>query len=193
MPLDTRLAALISALGADIKALYGASRYGLLAWSDDPALATSTYKPASGTLALMLTSAALSRVSGATLTVSVQVTTAGATLTAAQNLLGLYSSDGTTLTRIGVSADQSAVWTSTGLKTVSFITSAAIAMGSSLYLAVLAVGTTTPAFQAALAAPLINAGPVKRRSSVAAQTTLPASIAVSSLVAASTNVAVMVA
>lgn len=193
MALDTRLAALIVAIGGDVKALRSpAAASGFTAWSDDPALITGTLRPTSGVLTLGLGVAAAARASGASVTVTAEVTTIGATLTSAQNLLGLYRSDGTTLTRIGVSADQSLAWVVLGVKTASITLSAAVNPGDVLYLAVLTVGVTTPTFRAAPAATLINAGTVKRRATLAAQTAMPASLTLSGLTAATQAVGVLV-
>jgi hypothetical protein len=156
---------------------------GHLAWSDDASLITGTLKPTTGTLSFALGVAAAARANGATLTVTVEVATVGATLTAGQNLLGLYRSDNTTLTRLGVSADQGAAWLTTGIKTTTLTLATAINPGDLLYLALLTAGTTTPTFRAAPAATLINAGTVKRRGTVVG-TTLPATLTLASVVAA---------
>ncbi|MDB5164791.1 MAG: hypothetical protein JWL89_417 [Candidatus Saccharibacteria bacterium] len=74
------------------------------------------------------------------------VGTAGATLTASQNFAAIFSSAGT---QLGVTADQSTAWTSTGLKTMALATpNLAISGGVSAFVWVmyLANGTTAPAF-----------------------------------------------
>lgn len=156
---------------------------GLLACSDDPAILTGTFKPASGALSLGLAVAAGARAAGAAVTVTVEVTTAGVTLTLGQNLVGLYRSDGVTLTRVGVSADLNAAWLTVGVKTASVTLSSAVAPGDVLYVALLAVGVTTPTFRAAAAATLINAAPVRRRASLVGQASLPAAVTLSGTVA----------
>jgi hypothetical protein len=75
---------------------------------------------------------------------------AGAVLTAAQNLIGLYNAAGTLL---GSSADQSGVWNTTGFKGATALTqqsAGSLNLTPGLYwLALLGNGTTMPSFSAA--------------------------------------------
>jgi hypothetical protein len=117
-----------------------------------------------------------------TTTVFLYVSVIGATLTSGQNLVGLYNAAGT---RVAVTADQSANWTSTGLKTISWASSFAIPSPGVYYVAILSNGTTPATFAGSggfsglynantTGASLVHAdGPT-------AQTTMPSSITMSS-------------
>lgn len=70
------------------------------------------------------------------------VTTAGATLTAAQNLCGVYNAAGA---QLAVTGDQSAVWTSTGAKQMALTSTIAITPPY-LYVEVMSNGTTPATF-----------------------------------------------
>lgn len=87
--------------------------------------------------------------------VLVQVQVAGATLTAGQSFVGVY--DGPTGTLLGKSADQSAAWVSTGLKTITVTPTTSNrpsaytldtpgGAGYFVHVAVTCVGTTLPQF-----------------------------------------------
>jgi hypothetical protein len=111
----------------------------------------------------------------------VGIEAAGATLTAGQCFVGLYNSSGT---RLAVSADQSANWTSTGLKTIALTAPQTLAVGS-YYVAILAVGTTPPQFaMGAGGATTVSAGlatgAARFLTGPTSQTSLPASITLSS-------------
>jgi len=109
------------------------------------------------------------------------VSGAGATLTAAQNFVGLYDASGN---QIGTSADQSAVWTSTGFKTTALAGGPFAVNQPFVYVAWLANGTTPPGFTRAsgsiVGASLVNGSatgsniPFPTNSS--ALTTLPGSL-----------------
>lgn len=73
--------------------------------------------------------------------VSYYVFTAGATLTSGQCFAGLYNSAGTL---IGTSADQSAAWTSTGLKTTALTGGPFAVSAGFVWVAFLFNGTTAP-------------------------------------------------
>lgn len=76
--------------------------------------------------------------------VHVQVITAGATLTASQNLAALY--DGSK-NLVGTTGDQSTAWTSVGTKTMALTGGPyAISANSFYYVAYFANGTTRPSF-----------------------------------------------
>lgn len=119
------------------------------------------------------------------------VTTPGAGLTAGQNFAGLYTAAGT---RIGVTADQSVAWTTTGEKNMALTASALVTPGA-YYVALLSNGTTPPAFlRVALSqsvADLVNHGmtmaTARFTTGPTAQTTLPASITMSSRVLSGTT------
>jgi len=87
------------------------------------------------------------------------VATAGVTLTAAQNFAGLYDASGN---QIGVTADQSGTWTSTGVKTMA-LTGGPFAVNQPfVFAAYLANGTTPPLFArgagAGIGSPIVNLG-----------------------------------
>lgn len=120
------------------------SDHGFAAWSFDPATTNTSTALASGVLTLVkvrLTApATIASICG-------HITNAGVTLTAGQNLAGLYNAAGVLL---GSSADQSAAWASAGAKVMAI----APVSGQSLtnlppgvyYVALLSVGTTPPQF-----------------------------------------------
>lgn len=70
----------------------------------------------------------------------------GASLTAAQNLVGLYSIDGAT--KLGTSADQATAWAAAaGAKAAAWASSFAVTAGLEYWCAILSVGTTPPTFE----------------------------------------------
>lgn len=146
-----------------------------------------TALPISGTLYVYRLAVRRAAASG-TRTLWQIVSTAGGTLTAAQNLLACYDSTGTQLG--STSADQSAVWNSTGVKSAS-VGSFAVAAGQDIYVQLLAVGTTAPTCRGSNGASLnVNLTGANQRvsSNGTAQTAMPASITPANLVSA--NVAV---
>ncbi|WPH59026.1 hypothetical protein SEA_LUCKYSOCKE_12 [Streptomyces phage LuckySocke] len=154
--------------------------HGLIAWTHDPAtLRSASNATVSGTVYL----AKVKIVNRSTVVsnIIVGIEAAGATLTAGQSLVGLYNSSGT---RLAVSADQSANWTSTGLKTIALTTPQTLAVGS-YYVAILSVGTTPPQFaMGAGGSTSVNAGlttgTARFLAGPTAQTSLPASITLGS-------------
>lgn len=80
------------------------------------------------------------------------ISSAGVTLTAAQNLIGLYRENGATSPQIGTCPDQSGVWTATGVQsavlTVVGGQSLSIAPADVLWVLMLNVGTTMPIWRA---------------------------------------------
>ena len=81
--------------------------------------------------------------SAATITnLHVGVLVAGSTLTAGQNLMGIYSTSGNLLAQTG---DQSVAWTTAGMKTAALTSPLNLPAGD-FYVAFLAVGTTPPTF-----------------------------------------------
>lgn len=112
----------------------------LLAWSFDPALAVSSTGPVSGVLAL---TRVVLREAVTVTNVLVGVATAGVGLTAAQNVLGLYTAAGVL---VGQTADQTTAWGTTGVKTAAVTAPYAAAPGV-YWVGILSVATTsTPAF-----------------------------------------------
>ena len=108
---------------------------GWIAWNYDPALGQ-------GSTGLVTGQLYMARIDVMTATTAINaiyaVMTAGSTLTSGQNLVGLYNSTGTLLAS---SADQSASWTSTGLKVTPFVSSVPIPAGT-YHLGFLSNGTT---------------------------------------------------
>lgn len=108
--------------------------------------------------------------------------TVGAGLVAGQNFGGLYDSLGT---RIGVTADQTANWGTTGFKEMALTAPVAVAAGY-YYVAILSNAGTTPAFArgSALVATIVNAKLTATNgrftTGPAAQTTMPASVTMAS-------------
>lgn len=112
---------------------------GFLAIPYDPALATLATVIAPGTLYMIrLDIPTSATISSSTLC----VVNSGVTLTAGQNLIGLYDASGTLLAQ---SADQSTAWASVGEKNANFTSPASVSAGT-YYLAILSVGGTPPGF-----------------------------------------------
>lgn len=112
------------------------------------------------------------------------VSTAGSSLTSGQNFAGLYNSSGS---RVGVTADQTTTWGSTGVKTMALTAPYAAAAGI-YYVALLSNGTTPPLFDSKSnqGAALINGAATAATSRFATNTSgtsLPTSLTLSSNVA----------
>lgn len=126
---DARIAAVEAQGGATLDA------QGIVAAPFDPAAAASGTAFTSGTVYMTR----VDIVNPATLAGLVfTISTAGAGLTAGQNLAGLYDASGN---RVALSADQSAAWTAQGIATPMFTAPYAAAPGA-YFLALLSVGTT---------------------------------------------------
>lgn len=127
--------------------------------------------------------------------IALGVQTAGATLTAAQNLIAVYNSSGT---RLGLTADQSTPWTTTGYKTAAVTSPFTTTAAGFYYVAILAVGTTPPAFYQAANAPSIlfnanlAAGTFRHATGGTAQTSLPTTITMGSTASSAFNIWVAV-
>lgn len=144
---------------------------GLQGWSGDPATMVGSLQTTAGVLHLM----EIRLRSGTVTNLYIRVTTAGATLTTGQNLLGLFDSTGT---RVGVTADQSTVWTSTGSKTAA-LTTPYSATGGVFYIGILSNGTTQPTFTASSSLGQPNAfrsAPWRTGTSGTGLTAMPASV-----------------
>ena len=122
---------------------------------------------------------------------SFEVHTAGATLTAAQSIAGLYDSAGN---RLAQTADQSVAWTTTGIKSAVALASAVtVVPGPSgfIYAAFLSVGTTPPAFRHIASVALLNvglaAGEFRAATIGSALTALPATLTLSTMTAVTGN------
>lgn len=152
-----------------------------IAWTMDPCQASSSNTPLSGAISINLVYVNYK----ATVTNFLcSVITAGSGLTAGQNLVGVYDINGT---RVGVSADQSSAWTSTGNKTAALTMTGPLEPGY-YYLAFLTVGTTPPKFYGGSAVNAVQninfASAPFRFSFLSGQTSLPSTITPSSFSAA---------
>ncbi|HET9893682.1 MAG TPA: glycosyl hydrolase family 28-related protein [Streptosporangiaceae bacterium] len=118
-----------------------ATDQNLIAWSCDPEPLGNGSSPAAGQLQLIRV---IVRQAKTITNILAHVTVAGSGLTAAENFAALFDSAGHEL---GVTADQSAAWASTGLKTMPLAGGpVAVAAGIAYYVVLLANGTTTPQF-----------------------------------------------
>lgn len=135
----------------------GPAANALLAWNGDPTTASGSNSLATGVLLLQRIMVP------ATMTFTnlwFYIGTAGATLTANENLVGLYSSAGSLLSG---SADQSTAWTSIGAKEIALTTPQTVTGGAGVFVwaAALGNGTTMPvmaAFPVNSTAALVNIG-----------------------------------
>ncbi len=141
-----------------------------LAWTDDPALATTTYKPASGNLMVAFTRAGKGKAAGAALAALYNITTTGAGLTSAY--IAVYNA--VSGTRVAMSADLSATWNGgTGVISTPLTVSSAISVGDYLYVGVVSSGTTTPTFAAPGASTVMNAAGLAVKRGVRSGQTVP--------------------
>jgi hypothetical protein len=176
-----------------------AVRFGAFGASvDDPASAAATKQPSGGVLLLARIRA---MVTGSVGHIGYAVGTAGATLTTAENWVGIYDTGQTTAgtaTLLEQSADQTSIWTSTGAYNTALTAAATVIAGTDYLVAWLSNGTTLPAFVAGSSQNLSNVGltaaSYRFGTYGTAQTTLPASFAMSSIAnVAGTPVAVLLA
>lgn len=145
------------------------------AWSADPGLLGATAAPVAGQIQLVMV---ILRATQTITNILTAVSTAGATLTAGQNFLGIYDSTGTLR---GVTADQTTPWGSVGFKSAALTTAITNAAAGVYYVAFLSNGTTPPTFRASTPnAALANGSAVgaalRFSTNLGAQTTLPGSI-----------------
>lgn len=170
---DTRISALQSGVEAP-------EDQGLLAAPYDIALSSAAQLPTSGTIYMV----ALNIRTPATASSLVLPSfTSGTGLVAGQNWAGLYNQAGT---RIGLTADQTTAWATTGVKTMA-ITPVALAAGR-YYVAFLTNAASTPGFLRSLSVASLpeipnlgyNATDARWATGPTAQTTLPASITMAS-------------
>lgn len=132
---------------------FRASDHGWQVWNYDVNTGAQTSLLTSGTVYMSRLNV---RSSMTVSTLNYIVSTAGSTLTAGQNFVGLYDSSGT---RVAVSADLAADWTASGYKTTAFTASASLTTGA-YFAAWLSVGTTpiTVARASAMNSSALNAG-----------------------------------
>ena len=157
-------------------------QHGLVGWNFDPAAGISTNLLTSGVVYFMKLNAGASQTVNS---VGIYVATGGATLTAGQNLVGLYgvNAAGTAATLLSGSADQSAGWTSSGAKVVALTTPQAVTAGSTYYVAVMSNGTTPITLIRGAGTAIVNFNLATANSrffqSAGGQTALPASVTLS--------------
>lgn len=151
--------------------------HGLKGWSQDPATATSGQASVSGTIYFIKIPV---REATTITNVIVTITTVGATLTAGQNLVGLYNASGT---KLAESADQSTSWTSGGIgaKVIPLLTPQSVAAGF-YYAAIMSNGTTPAQFMRgnSQSSSVVNLGSTFRYVNTTGNTSLPASFTPSS-------------
>jgi hypothetical protein len=152
--------------------------HGFINWSQDPALCAASANPTSGTVR-MVKLPPLPETYTIT-NVATYVSAAGVALTANQCFVGLYDSAGT---RVAVSLDQSANWTTTGLKIIPLVAPYVVAANTAVWMATLYNGTSLSfavSSNVGVQADLVNANlaaAVARYTlGPAAQTSLPASV-----------------
>lgn len=131
--------AITAAISAAAAGGWTPGNHGLISWSMDPALCSGATAPTSGQVILVRL-----HISAATTinNIVAVVATAGTALTAGQCFAGLYSAAGA---KLGETADQSSAWATTGVKTMPLTSPVAVQAGD-YYVALLAVGTTPPAW-----------------------------------------------
>jgi hypothetical protein len=158
--------------------LVTAADHNLIAWSMDPILGTTTAAAATGTLYVSKAKAA--KVDPI---VSVAVPTSAAGTSQTLSKVAVYDSAGV---RLGVSADQSSLFTTSGTKFVPLTAATrAIVRGEVLYLAVIFVGGTPPTLYTNVSAPALALGLAAadgyRGSVLTSQTDMPTSLTLGSL------------
>lgn len=114
---------------------------GLLAWTFDPIACNQSLTITTGQIVLAkITLGAVTLVTN----LPIHLNTGGGSLTSNENFIGLYNSSGT---RIALSADQTAAWSSSGDKLNAMVTPVTIEPGD-YYVAILVNGTGVPTFAA---------------------------------------------
>lgn len=122
-------------------AVFSSVDHGYQTWTTDPEHITSTFTlTTSGTMYV----AAVKMETGVVSNIVLDMTTAGATLTAGQNFAGIYQNG----VLLGSTADVTTTFTgSTGLVTLPLVNVTTVGQGL-VYVAVVANGTTKPTFAA---------------------------------------------
>lgn len=159
---------------------YTAADAGWMGWAFDPALISGSSILTAGVLYLTRVKVG---VAGTAASVSMHVSTAGATLS--NCFLGLFDSNGT---RVGVTTDQSTALQSGGLKTVTMSATAALVAGPH-YVGILTNGTTPPTMTRAGNSSIVNAGVVapslRWATSGTGQTAMPSTVDLTTAAASS--------
>lgn len=157
------------------------SDQGMLSWTHDPANNVgAAILTTAGTVYMF--AVPLRQITTVT-SVIIGVQAAGATLTAGQNFAGLYDSAGN---RVGITADQTTNWQSTGAKVMN-LTAPALLQPGMYYVAVVANGTTLPTLTRGITDALggvmntnLTAATFRFSFGATGQTTLPATITMAS-------------
>lgn len=155
--------------------------HGAIAWTFDPASNSGSTGLTSG---VPFMSKVWVREPATLSAVGISITSAGSTLTAGQNFMGIYNAAGT---RIAVSADQTAAFGTTGYVEAAMTAPVAVTPGA-YYLTLLCNGTTPPTLArgavAGSGASTINfkltTATARYATGPAAQTSLPVSITMAS-------------
>lgn len=111
--------------------------HGFLNWSSDPQYVVTSASPASGSIRMV--KLPLLPLQYTITNLHCYIATAGVGLTAGQCFAGLYDGTGT---RVGVTADQSASWTSSSVKTMALTAPYIATANVSLWVALLFNGTS---------------------------------------------------
>lgn len=121
------------------------SQHGWLDWNMPSKMAaTGKVLATSGAVYLM---AFRPQVSGIITNIVVQIPTIGSGLTANESFAGLYSQNGTNATLMSSTADQTASWGSTGLKTMALLAAQSVTAGTTYLVGLLSSWATTgPSF-----------------------------------------------
>ena len=178
----------VTSLTTDLSALqastFAPADHGYLAWTCDTQNAGSSQILAT---AGVLYGVKIKLAAAATIsTISCRVTANGATLT--NSFLGLHDSTGT---RVGVTANQSSVWTSSGPYAISLVTPYAAAAGTYYVTVLCGSAGTLPTFSRNANSAILNdglsAGSFRAWSSGTGQTSIPSSVTLGSTAAINQN------
>jgi hypothetical protein len=120
-------------------AMFGPSNHGLLTWAYDPMLMANAV---GGTGSLLEIKVAVPNAATCT-GIVVVISIAGATLTSGQNKACLWSPADT---QVGITADQSTLWTSTGAKTMPFAAGTTTINPGVYTIGLLSVGSSAASF-----------------------------------------------
>jgi hypothetical protein len=146
---------------------------GLIAWSSNPSVTSSSQKLASGNLYLTLMYIPKTVVSN----ISIWINTAGASLTTGENFIGIYDPVSTNL--FATSVDATTAFETANDVTVPLSSPYQIPSAGLYYIGILSNGTTGPTLARGAAAPVPNIGnpsyPLAAISNTT-YTTLPTSI-----------------
>jgi hypothetical protein len=111
----------------------------------------------------------------------VQVTNGGSSLTSGQNFAAIYNAAGT---RVGITADQTTPWATTGIKTMNLTAPVTLEPGTYYVARLVNASVTTPSFGASTTNALVIAGdasaPFRFGALVGSATAMPSTITMSS-------------